>query len=247
VLLDRDGHFEEFLSGGPPLGILADARFEARDIALDGATLYAYSDGASDVRDADGRPIGAAGLRGFVRRHAALAPEPRLAAILAELRHLKLVDDTTFLVIETPREGGPAVLFDSRIPAIAGRLCDLRSGLRRALDEFGVGAELRDKLVLAVDEACTNIIRHAYGERCSGTIRLRLRHEAGLLEFELSDDSPAVDPDRVRPKPLGECRAGGLGVAFIDSVMDDWHIETQPGERGNRLVLRKRLEPRSGT
>jgi sigma-B regulation protein RsbU (phosphoserine phosphatase) len=247
VLLDRDGHFEEFLSGGPPLGILADARFEARDIALDGATLYAYSDGASDVRDAVGRPIGVVGLREFVRRHAALAPEPRLAAVLAELRHLKLVDDTTFLVIETPRAGAPEMLFDARIPAEAGCLCDLRAGLRRALDEFGVAADLRDKLVLAVDEACTNIIRHAYGAQSSGTIHLRLCHDAGVLAFELSDDAPPIDPDKVRPKPLGECRAGGLGVAFIDSVMDDWHIEAQPGERGNRLILHKRLAPRSVT
>lgn len=241
VLLDRDGRFEEFLSGGPPLGILADAAFEARDIALDGATLYAYSDGASDVRDPDGRPIGVDGLRDLVRRHAALAPEPRLHALLAELRHLKLVDDTTFLVIEAPRAGASEVLFDNRIPAEAGRLCDLRAGLRRTLDGFGVVAELRDKLVLAVDEACTNIIRHAYGKQCSGGIRLRLRHVDGVLEFEISDDAPAVDPDKVRAKPLGECRAGGLGVALIDQVMDDWHIETQPGGRGNLLILRKRL------
>lgn len=246
ALIDRGDRFEEFLSGGPPLGILADAVFETREVALAGASLYAYSDGASDVRDGEGQPIGAEGLRAIIRRHVTLAPDSRLHALLAELRHLTLVDDTTLLVVEAPRPNGSDVLLDLRIPAVAARLCDLRNALRRALDDFGVEPALRDQLVLVVDEACANIIRHAYGTQSSGCIRLRLSHDADALVFELSDDAPSVDPDRVRPEPLGECRAGGLGVALIDTVMDSWHIEPQPEGRGNLLVMRKGLVRGSG-
>jgi sigma-B regulation protein RsbU (phosphoserine phosphatase) len=67
-----------------------------------------------------------------------------------------------------------------------------------------------------------------------------------MLSFELTDTAPGVDPAQVRPKPLGECRCGGFGVALIDEVMDDWRIDPLPGGRGNRLVLRKRIGTRDG-
>jgi spermidine/putrescine transport system permease protein len=62
-----------------------------------------------------------------------------------------------------------------------------------------------------------------------------------LLTFELTDTAPRVNPDDLRPKPLGECRCGGFGIALIDEVMDDWRIEPASGAHGNRLILRKQL------
>ena len=62
-----------------------------------------------------------------------------------------------------------------------------------------------------------------------------------MLGFELRDEAPAVDPAQIKPRDLSECKAGGLGVAFIDATMDFWHIEGLPGGRGNRLVMRKRI------
>jgi sigma-B regulation protein RsbU (phosphoserine phosphatase) len=99
--------------------------------------------------------------------------------------------------------------------------------------------------VLAVDEACANIIRHAYGAEREGGIGLKVSRAEDVLSFELTDDAPCIDPGKVRPKPLGECRPGGLGVALIDTVMDTWHIEPAQGSSGNRLVLRKRIEDRT--
>jgi sigma-B regulation protein RsbU (phosphoserine phosphatase) len=49
----------------------------------------------------------------------------------------------------------------------------------------------------------------------------------------------------VRAKPLGEVRAGGLGVALIESVMDEWGLCARADGRGNRLVMRKRVEARN--
>ena len=103
------------------------------------------------------------------------------------------------------------------------------------------------KAVLAVDEACANIIRHAYGGETRGGIGLRVSRVDDVLSFELTDDAPCVDPGRMRPKPLGECRAGGLGIALIDTVMDTWHVEPASSKSGNRLVLRKRIEDKGYT
>jgi len=184
-------------------------------------------------------------VRDLIKRHATMAPEARLRALLSDLKHLKLVDDTTLLLVEKPRKHNAQVLLEHHMPAQAEFLRDMRNALRKLLDQLGIEPALRDRLVLAVDEACTNIIRHAYGSEREGGIGLRVSRVDDVLSFELTDDAPCVDPGRMRPKPLGECRAGGLGIALIDTVMDTWHVEPASAKSGNRLVLRKRIEDRT--
>ncbi|MEP7044303.1 MAG: SpoIIE family protein phosphatase [Dokdonella sp.] len=243
VIVHRAGVFTDYLSGGPPLGILPGVAFEEHAIELDGGTLYAFSDGATDVRDAAGRPIGNAGVRDLIARHASGAAEVRLRGLLTELKQLRLVDDTTLLIVEAPRADAPEILLDHQVPAAAEELRGVRAEIRRTLDAVGVEPELRDRLVLAVDEACANIIRHAYGPQRSGDIGLRILRSGPMLSFELTDAAPCVDPGKIKPKPLGECRSGGFGVALIDEVMDDWHVEPARKGQGNRLILRKRIDP----
>jgi sigma-B regulation protein RsbU (phosphoserine phosphatase) len=242
ALLHRNGEFIEFASGGAPLGILSGMSFDEHAVDLAGGSLYCFSDGMTDVRDAQRRIIGAQGVRDLIARHAASSAEPRLRAMFSELKHLRLVDDTTLLLIEHAHAHGPEILLKRHFPARPEQMRELRSILRRTLDDAGIESALRDKLVLAVDEACCNIIRHAYGPERSGDIDLRVSCEDGMLEFRVRDSAPPVDPGCVRAKPLGECRAGGLGVALIDSVMDDWNIQALPDGSGNRLLMHKRVD-----
>ncbi len=241
VVVHAHGEFAEYASGGPPLGILPGIAFDEHEVALEGGTLYAFSDGATDVRDAAGKPIGNAGVRELIARHAPAATDARLRGLLTDLKHLRLVDDTTLLMVEAPRAGAPESLLELRVPARAEEMRSLRGALRQALDRIGIEPRLRDRLVLAVDEACTNIIRHAYGPSNSGDIQLRLSRAGHHVNFELTDRAPCVDAATIRAKPLGECRCGGFGLALIDEVMDDWQIEPAPGGQGNRLTLRKRI------
>lgn len=243
VVVQRRSGFEEFPSGGPPLGILAGIVYDEHDVQLEGGTLYAFSDGATDVRDADGRPIGNAGVRELIARHAGETLETRLRALLAELKRLRLVDDTTLLLVEAPRAERADVVLKCRIPARADALRQLRANVREALDALGVEPRLRDRLVLAVDEAGANVVRHAYaGQGCSGDIDLRVLRSGSVVRFEMSDSAPCVDRERLRPQPLGESRCGGFGLALIDEVMDEWHVDALPAGRGNRLVMQKRIE-----
>ena len=78
----------------------------------------------------------------------------------------------------------------------------------------------------------------------NGTPDLYVTSDGNVLEFRILDSAPPVDPCCVRPKPLGEVRAGGLGVALIDSVMDEWNICSRPDGCGNKLIMRKRVEAR---
>lgn len=241
LLHDRDG-FAEFAADGPPLGIMPDVGYGQRRIALGDSALYFFSDGATDARDPGQNRIGSGGVREMIRRHAALAPEPRLRALIGDLKRLDLVDDTTVLLLQEPRGELAQVLLDLKFPARAEQMRQVRARLREVLDQQNVAPELRDRLVLAVDEACTNVIRHAYCGDCADPIALRLSRERDMLVFELRDDAPAVDPGRITARDLGECRPGGLGVPFIRELMDDWQLQPGPGGRGNVLRLRKRLQ-----
>ena len=203
--------------------------------------LYLFSDGATDVRDDARNTLGSEGLRALIAGHAELAPEPRLRALIHDLKRLRLVDDTTFLLLQEPRGKAARRLLEIEFPAQPAEMRAVRAALRGALDQEDVAPELRDKLVLVVDEACTNIMRHAYSAFCDQTITLRLSRERDMLVFEILDQAPAVDPERIRPRDLDECRPGGLGVAFIDSLMDEWRIQPRRDGKGNVLHMRKRI------
>ena len=240
ALLHDGGKFVELAADGPPLGILAEAVYSEQRIELGKRALYLFSDGATDVRDAQRNTLGSDGLRALIAGHAELAPEPRLRALIGDLKRMRLVDDTTMLLLQEPAGKSAHQVLALEFPAQPGEMRGVRAALRTALDGEEVAPELRDKLVLAVDEACTNIMRHAYCG-CEGNIALRLLRERDMLVFELADEAPPSDPSRMTPRDLGECRPGGLGVAFIDTLMDEWRIEPGQSGKGNILRMRKRL------
>lgn len=238
VLIERDGRFERSLAGGPPLAVLAEARFTEESRELAGGTFVAFSDGATDVRDAAGEPIGVAGFEALLGTTREVPPRRRLRRLLQALRRRRLVDDTTLLAIRAPVA---ELLLEAHVPARADALRGLRAKARRRLRGHGIAPALVEQLLLAVDEACTNIIRHAYGEDADGRIALRIFGRGPELEFELDDEAPCVDPDCIRPRAFDPERPGGLGLALIERVMDGWSI--RPDERGcgNHLRMHRRI------
>jgi sigma-B regulation protein RsbU (phosphoserine phosphatase) len=241
ALLQDGPHFDELLADGPPLGILAEAEYGERRIELGDRALYLFSDGATDVRDEARKTLGSDGLRALIAAHAELAPEPRLRALIGELKRMRLVDDTTFLLLQEPRGKSARRVLELEFAAQPVEMRAVRAALRAALDHEEVPPQLRDKLVLVVDEACTNVMRHAYCTFCDQRIALRVARERDMLVFEIVDDAPAIDPARVRARDLDECRPGGLGVAFMNKLMDEWRIQPGKDGKGNVLHMRKRI------
>lgn len=92
--------YQQWPSSGPPLGILREVCYIPQRALLRGASLYFFSDGASDARDAQGRCLGLEGVRDLVSRYADLPAPERLPAIIRHLRRQRLPDDTTLLLIE---------------------------------------------------------------------------------------------------------------------------------------------------
>lgn len=103
---------------------------------------------------------------------------------------------------------------------------------------------------LAADEACTNIIEHAYGGEGKGEIKITCRIELGLCEILVIDEGKRFNPMTV-PKPdleadIDTIKPGGIGLHLMRQFMDEIHFEF--GEDDNRLTLVKRSaeRPRQG-
>jgi anti-sigma regulatory factor (Ser/Thr protein kinase) len=133
-------------------------------------------------------------------------------------------------------------LLTLQIDALPTELQRMRHRIDGALATIDLPREMRERLVLAVNEACMNIIQHAYRDKTTGKkIRLHLAREPGLLRFVIEDDAPCIDPGCVKPRELSDVRPGGLGVHFIREIMDDMQFHAC-GTRGNRLELVKRID-----
>lgn len=129
-------------------------------------------------------------------------------------------------------------LIELRFPARPDRLKLLRSVVRDAAVCAGLPQQDADNIVLAVNEACMNIIQHGYRNDPGGEIRLAVHTDGQALVFRLQDDAPSVDTVKVHPRDLEDLRPGGLGTHFIDSIMDATAF-VDCGGRGNLFEMIK--------
>lgn len=110
------------------------------------------------------------------------------------------------------------VLF--RMPADPRHLPLVRAVVAESASLAGFDADLRNRVLLAVTEAVTNVIRHAYRGDTSKSIDLELRIEDDRLRLDLVDYGHFIDPKHIASRPLDDVRPGGLGVHLIKTTMD---------------------------
>jgi|SRR6516165_7373578 anti-sigma regulatory factor (Ser/Thr protein kinase) len=112
--------------------------------------------------------------------------------------------------------------------------------------EGGFSENEINALVMAVDEAAANVIRHTYGNNPDGNMALEVCDFADRLEFVIEDSGPKVHPELVRPRSLEDVRPGGLGTFFIKCFTDSSCYDEAFTE-GNRLRLVKFKGNKRGT
>jgi len=95
-------------------------------------------------------------------------------------------------------------------------------------------------LKLAVTEACTNSVRHGYGEDGEGTVEILYELQPDRFVVEVADDGPGFDAagDRPMDESLAE---GGLGIAIIKAVSDEFESGERSDGHGSRLRFVKLL------
>lgn len=128
-----------------------------------------------------------------------------------------------------------------RVPARAEQLRRIRDAVRECVKGCGCDSETAADIVLAVDEACQNIIRHAYGGDPDGAIALEIEHRDDELVFLLRDFAPKIDPAQLKARDLGDVRPGGLGIPLIRKLMDRADFIPPPSGSGNLLRMVKRI------
>ncbi|MFQ5415973.1 MAG: ATP-binding protein [Myxococcota bacterium] len=137
---------------------------------------------------------------------------------------------------------GRVTLLEHRIPARSDRLGEMRAAVRACVAAAGCSETPTADIVLAIDEACQNVIRHAYKGDPHGVIALEICRQGEQLIFSLHDLAPEIDPATVKGRDLDDIRPGGLGTHLIQKVMDQVDFLPPPRGVGNLLRMVKRIE-----
>jgi anti-sigma regulatory factor (Ser/Thr protein kinase) len=123
-------------------------------------------------------------------------------------------------------------------PSEPAHLAKVREGVRDFLGGSGFGEEDESRIVMALDEACTNIIRHAH-EDLVKPVRLEMKWLRDRLRFVLRDYGKPFHPLTLQSRDMKIVLPGGYGLFIIKRVFD--HVDYAPQARGTRLTLEKLL------
>lgn len=122
------------------------------------------------------------------------------------------------------------------VPSHPKYLIVIRGAVFPIMVEAGLSEKEAQKIVLAVDEACSNIIKYAYAGDHSRTITVKVSVEERTLAIELRDSGKKPDVEKIAPRKLEDVRPGGLGTHFMAEVFDRVEYDTS-GEAGTVLTL----------
>ncbi len=120
-----------------------------------------------------------------------------------------------------------------KIESKTERLIAVRDFVSAAAREFGFPDEEISKIALAVDEACTNVIKHAYNFDPAKVITVSVKGANGAFQVSIRDTGKQFNPAGVQTPDMKEYlshfRRGGLGVYLMKTLMDKVEYNFKPG------------------
>jgi serine/threonine-protein kinase RsbW len=132
---------------------------------------------------------------------------------------------------------GPSVRL--RIPAKPEYITLVRLALSGISRFRPLSDETLGDLKLAVTEACSNSVRHGYGEAGEGVVEIHYELQPDRLVVEVMDDGPGFATEG--GGPTEDLAEGGLGIEIIKAVSDEFVAGERGGGRGSRLRFVKFL------
>jgi serine/threonine-protein kinase RsbW len=140
----------------------------------------------------------------------------------------------------TPSSNGDGTIVRLVIPARAEYITLCRLALTGIARMRSLSEELLADLKLALTEAASNSVRHAYGDDV-GVVEISYELLPDRLVIEVTDEGGGFDPleERGPPEELSE---GGLGIAIIRAIADEVEIGARPNGKGSRLRFEKALD-----
>lgn len=111
------------------------------------------------------------------------------------------------------------------------RMVTVKMGELQGLSESAI-----EDIKLGVDEACSNVIKHAYGGDIHQSILIKYKMTSRGFEVLIEDHGMKVQPESIEGRNLDDIRPGGLGVHLIKRAFDIFQFD-QRKRKGNRLRL----------
>ena len=132
--------------------------------------------------------------------------------------------------------------YQLKIPSQSDNLAIIRDLVSRVASKVGFNSDEASKIELAVDEACTNVIKHAYANNSDQTIDVVIRIDSKKLSITVSDKGKGFDPEDVKVPNLNdsikEGRQGGLGICLMKTLMDKVDFNIRPGSRNEVKMVK---------
>ena len=135
--------------------------------------------------------------------------------------------------------------FALHVPSSTENLSMIRDFVKSIGTQSGMDDMEVAKLEMAVDEACSNVMEHAYNADSTKEVSIRATVDESSVQIEVIDTGKGFDPAAVEQLKLEELvskkRTGGLGMRSMKLFMDEVHYEMRPGVK-NELRMVKRLK-----
>lgn len=132
--------------------------------------------------------------------------------------------------------------YQLKLPSQADNLVIIRDVVSKVATKVGFNNDDVSKIELAVDEACTNVIKHAYGQNSNNSIEVIIQTDNKKLMVTVSDKGKGFNPKDVKfpnmKEYLAEMRVGGLGIYLIESLMDKVDFDIKPGIKNQVKMIK---------
>ena len=248
----RTGQSEILHGDNLPLGVREGEIYDQVSIPFEaGDLLLFYSDGITEARNPSGELFGVERLEEFVRLNGELDPATLVAGIRKAISTFsgsnRLADDLTAVAVKAQPKPVPTSRSEIEIDSNLARLRQAREFVRQfcchmpagALDEEGVG-----DLELAVNEAASNIMKHAYHGRTDQKIHVEAESFPDHVSIQLHHYGEPFDPSAAPAPKLDGSRESGFGAYIISRSVDQ--VRYYRDERGRNCVAMVKFRKAQG-
>lgn len=133
--------------------------------------------------------------------------------------------------------------FSMRVPSSTENLALIRDFVSGIGAQVGFDEHDAARLALAVDEACANVIEHAYQLDATHEVTVRVVVDDEEIRFDIIDTGRGFDPSQAGELQVEELirqrKSGGLGLRLIRTIMDDVQYRIVPGEKNELRMVKK--------
>lgn len=134
-----------------------------------------------------------------------------------------------------------------RIPSRTDNLEIIRNFVSSVARQVGFGESEISKIELSVDEACTNVIEHAYQRKENQKIDIAIKIGCDRFTIVITDRGKAFNFKEVEMPDmksyLAELRVGGLGIYLMKTLMDEVEYHSTPGKKNEVRMVKYFLNP----